>query len=160
MSPAYSQDPEQVFSWVGIIMYLPTQDEAQRDRITAAFKAYEGLCRRELWGPFEAAQHWAKIELVPDENGAGDEIEDGRGHREEGGGEGGAAEDASKGADWETLAARSSVTSAQDRAEALAVVRARFSDSLARFEELRGRRDPQGVLLNDHMDALLGTVRK
>ena len=25
LSPAYSDDPDEVFSWVGIIMYLPTQ---------------------------------------------------------------------------------------------------------------------------------------
>merc|ERR1711871_1113194 len=30
MSPAHSLDPSECFSWVGIIMYLPTQEEQQR----------------------------------------------------------------------------------------------------------------------------------
>lgn len=34
MSPAYSADPKSVFSWVGVIMYLPTDDPTQRKAIT------------------------------------------------------------------------------------------------------------------------------
>ena len=33
MSPAYSENPNELFSWVGIIMYLPPgQDDQARDR--------------------------------------------------------------------------------------------------------------------------------
>lgn len=36
MSPASSPQPDEVHSWVGVIMYLPTEDEETRSRITAA----------------------------------------------------------------------------------------------------------------------------
>lgn len=43
-SPAYSADPEEVFSWVGVIMYLPPgQTEQQRDAITRRFEEYKDL---------------------------------------------------------------------------------------------------------------------
>lgn len=74
MSPAaagrWAQDGaaapvDAIFSWVGIIQYMPREDDArQRASVTAAFKAdYEAVCRRELWADFRAAQHWAKIDL-------------------------------------------------------------------------------------------------
>ena len=34
MSPAYSPVPEDLFSWVGIIMYLPSEDAAVREAIS------------------------------------------------------------------------------------------------------------------------------
>ncbi|KAA0154470.1 hypothetical protein FNF29_02348 [Cafeteria roenbergensis] len=63
-----------IFSWVGIIQYMPREDDArQRASVTAAFKSdYEAACRRELWADFRAAQHWAKIDLdglAPEERG-------------------------------------------------------------------------------------------
>jgi hypothetical protein len=48
MSPAYSESSA-VSSWVGIIMYLPTDEEQQRDAITQAFFQYRDLCKTELW---------------------------------------------------------------------------------------------------------------
>jgi L-galactono-1,4-lactone dehydrogenase len=48
MSPAYS-DCGEISSWVGIIMYLPTDEEQQRDAITQAFFQYRDLCKSELW---------------------------------------------------------------------------------------------------------------
>ena len=43
-SPAYSTDPEEVFSWVGIIMYLPpSQTEQQRADIQRRFDEYTQL---------------------------------------------------------------------------------------------------------------------
>jgi L-galactono-1,4-lactone dehydrogenase len=48
MSPAYSESGE-ISSWVGIIMYLPTDEEQQRDAITQAFFQYRDLCKTELW---------------------------------------------------------------------------------------------------------------
>lgn len=43
-SPAYSTDPDEVFSWVGIIMYLPpSQTEQQRQEIQRRFDEYTQL---------------------------------------------------------------------------------------------------------------------
>ena len=39
MSPAYSLDPDAVFTWVGIIMYLPHDAELRR-RVTESFQRY------------------------------------------------------------------------------------------------------------------------
>lgn len=57
-----------LFSWVGIIMYLCTEDAHQRKAITEAFARYRGIVARELDEPFEAYVHWAKLE-VPAEAG-------------------------------------------------------------------------------------------
>ncbi len=38
-----------LFSWVGIIMYLPTDDADARRRVTDAFLAYRDLCKTQLW---------------------------------------------------------------------------------------------------------------
>lgn len=65
MSPAHSLDPQNsLFSWVGIIMYLPTQDENLRKEITSAFLEYRKKCHLKLWEEFEAVEHWAKIEIA------------------------------------------------------------------------------------------------
>lgn len=39
----------QLFSWVGVIMYLPADDVDARGRVTAAFLAYRDLCKAWLW---------------------------------------------------------------------------------------------------------------
>ena len=67
MSPARSADPAgSVHSWVGIIMYLPTEDPAQRDAITRAFGEYGARVMRRQGAPADATEHWAKIELPDD----------------------------------------------------------------------------------------------
>ena len=68
MSPAASKSDNDLFCWVGIIMYLPEAEEdlALRPQITAAFKSYKELCREGLWGLFGAHEHWAKIEAPED----------------------------------------------------------------------------------------------
>lgn len=66
MSPAHSSNPRDVHSWVGVIMYLPTDDAAKRASITAAFKEYAELCERELLPKYGAKWHWAKLELGDD----------------------------------------------------------------------------------------------
>ena len=63
MSPAHSAAEDARFSWVGIIMYLPTEDTAQRAAITSRFWEYNDLCRHRLWEKYGAHQHWAKIEV-------------------------------------------------------------------------------------------------
>jgi len=68
MSPAHSAGEDDLHSWVGIIMYLPTQEQGMRDAITAKFWEYNDMCRRLLWPKYNCHQHWAKIE-VPDELG-------------------------------------------------------------------------------------------
>jgi len=65
MSPASSEGDEDLHSWVGIIMYLPTQEQQARDEITAKFWEYNDMCRRLLWPKYNCHQHWAKIE-IPD----------------------------------------------------------------------------------------------
>lgn len=69
MSPAHSSGHDDLHSWVGIIMYLPTQDDEQRTAITQRFWEYNQLCREKLWSKFGCHQHWAKIELPDDEEG-------------------------------------------------------------------------------------------
>jgi len=66
MSPAHSDGVDDLHSWVGIIMYLPTSDDEQRDAITKRFWEYNALCRERLWPKFGCHQHWAKIELPDD----------------------------------------------------------------------------------------------
>lgn len=39
----------QLFSWVGVIMYLPLDDTNARERVTDAFLAYRDLCKTQLW---------------------------------------------------------------------------------------------------------------
>ena len=81
MSPAYSPtasptstteaatpvEPE-VFTWVGVIMYLPpSQSDADRARIAEAFRAYCDLID-PLVKKYGGYPHWAKLELpyIPD----------------------------------------------------------------------------------------------
>ena len=66
MSPAHSSGEEDIHSWVGIIMYLPTQEDQMRNEITSKFWQYNDMCRRLLWPKYDCHQHWAKIE-VPDD---------------------------------------------------------------------------------------------
>jgi L-galactono-1,4-lactone dehydrogenase len=77
MSPAYdknmtnkgyfrmpsSQSSEGLHSWVGIISYLPTDDERQRREITDAFTGTYVEMVRSIGEPFSATSHWAKLEV-------------------------------------------------------------------------------------------------
>ncbi len=67
MSPAHSAAADGLFSWVGIIMYMPTDDAEQRAAITERFRQYNHMCRASLWPKYGAHQHWAKIEPPDDE---------------------------------------------------------------------------------------------
>ncbi|KAH9649047.1 L-galactono-1,4-lactone dehydrogenase [Citrus sinensis] len=66
MSPAYSSVQDDIFSWVGIIMYLPTMDARQRKEITDEFFNYRHLSQKQLWDQYSAYEHWAKIEVPKD----------------------------------------------------------------------------------------------
>ncbi|XP_074559417.1 L-galactono-1,4-lactone dehydrogenase 1, mitochondrial [Curcuma longa] len=66
MSPASSSSDEDIFSWVGIIMYLPTTDPRQRKDITDEFFSYRYLTQTSLWDKYSAYEHWAKIEVPKD----------------------------------------------------------------------------------------------
>lgn len=66
MSPAYSPAEGDIFSWVGIIMYLPTTDARQRKQITEEFFHYRNLTYARLWDRYSAYEHWAKIEVPKD----------------------------------------------------------------------------------------------
>jgi len=61
MSPAGGAKDD-LFSWLGIIMYLPEDDAQQREAITDAFLQYKAACREQLWGRYDCREHWAKIE--------------------------------------------------------------------------------------------------
>nr|UER43480.1 L-galactono-1,4-lactone dehydrogenase [Viscum album] len=66
MSPASSTKEDAIFSWVGIIMYLPTMDAHQRQEITEAFFNYREITQSQLWDQYSAIEHWAKIEVPKD----------------------------------------------------------------------------------------------
>ncbi|KAM3339517.1 L-galactono-1,4-lactone dehydrogenase, mitochondrial [Capsicum galapagoense] len=66
MSPAYSSADDDIFSWVGIIMYLPTMDARQRKQITEEFFHYRHMTQAQLWDRYSAFEHWAKIEVPKD----------------------------------------------------------------------------------------------
>ncbi|KZV38326.1 L-galactono-1,4-lactone dehydrogenase, mitochondrial [Dorcoceras hygrometricum] len=68
MSPAYSSSEDDIFSWVGIIMYLPTTDARQRKEITEEFFHYRKLAQATLWDKYSAYEHWAKIEVPKDKD--------------------------------------------------------------------------------------------
>ena len=62
MSPSHGEK-DSLHSWVGIIMYLPTQVEAEREEITARFTEYGEQMRDALGDEYLLKTHWAKIEL-------------------------------------------------------------------------------------------------
>ncbi|XVE61040.1 hypothetical protein DITRI_Ditri06bG0008500 [Diplodiscus trichospermus] len=66
MSPASSSSEDDIFSWVGIIMYLPTMDARQRKEITDEFFHYRHLTQALFWDKYSAYEHWAKIEVPKD----------------------------------------------------------------------------------------------
>ncbi|XAR68443.1 L-galactonolactone dehydrogenase [Bertholletia excelsa] len=66
MSPAFSKAEDDIFSWVGIIMYLPTMEARQRKQITEEFFHYRHLTMEQLWDQYSAYEHWAKIEVPKD----------------------------------------------------------------------------------------------
>ncbi|XP_010922174.1 L-galactono-1,4-lactone dehydrogenase 2, mitochondrial [Elaeis guineensis] len=68
MSPASSSGQDDIFSWVGIIMYLPTMDARQRKEITEEFFSYRHLTQTRLWDEYSAYEHWAKIEVPKDKD--------------------------------------------------------------------------------------------
>ncbi|CAK9203169.1 unnamed protein product [Sphagnum troendelagicum] len=68
LSPASSSSTssDALYSWVGIIMYLPTIDDDQRAAITKSFFEYRKATQQQLWDSFSAFEHWAKIEVAAD----------------------------------------------------------------------------------------------
>jgi len=61
MSPAHGT-PEALHSWVGIIMYLPSDDERQRREITDTFTGIYCDLMRSVGKEVDAKSHWAKLE--------------------------------------------------------------------------------------------------
>ena len=63
MSPAYSDNPSDIFCWIGIIMYMPlNQTSQQREEIKQHFQNY---CNEltPLIQKYNGQLHWGKIEL-------------------------------------------------------------------------------------------------
>jgi L-galactono-1,4-lactone dehydrogenase len=73
MSPVHSADPSALFTWIGIIMYLPPAgspsgpDAAKRAAVRHAFEAYRAAWMAKVGERYGAADHWAKIEVPPTE---------------------------------------------------------------------------------------------
>lgn len=65
MSPASSSNPNQIFSWVGVILYLPTADKKVRTAIQNRFVDFYAMYQ-DFMKPFGATEHWAKIEWPED----------------------------------------------------------------------------------------------
>ena len=64
MSPAFSEEKDAIFSWVGIIMYNPSSLSAtQRGAITAAFHEYVRDVLEPEMDLHGAQMHWAKAEV-------------------------------------------------------------------------------------------------
>ena len=61
MSPAYSEDENDIFSWLGCIHYIPTQNENERKEISESFRKYSRIMD-QLCDKHNAIGHWAKIE--------------------------------------------------------------------------------------------------
>ena len=61
MSPAHGPQ-DALFNWVGIINYLPLDNDRQRREITALFKGPYNDLMRAVGIPFNAVSHWAKLE--------------------------------------------------------------------------------------------------
>jgi L-galactono-1,4-lactone dehydrogenase len=62
MSPAHGPK-EGLHCWVGIIMYLPSDDETERNEITKRFQGQYCDLVREVGLPFGIVSHWGKLEM-------------------------------------------------------------------------------------------------
>merc|ERR1712086_652414 len=63
MSPAADPNPtESLYTWVGIINYLPSDDVDQRKDITQLFNTEYTDLVRYIGRPLKAVSHWAKLE--------------------------------------------------------------------------------------------------
>lgn len=63
LSPVHSLSKDALFSWLGIIMYLPTDDAKQRQEITAKFGEYARRVEVDLLPKYKGTWHWAKLEV-------------------------------------------------------------------------------------------------
>jgi L-galactono-1,4-lactone dehydrogenase len=61
MSPAHGPS-DGLFTWVGIINYLPSDDPVQRKAITKLFTEQYCDLVRKIGRPMKAVSHWAKLE--------------------------------------------------------------------------------------------------
>lgn len=61
MSPAHSTNPGDIFSWVGVIMYIPNEEKAPA--IEAKFREY-AMRHADLTFKYGGALHWAKLDLA------------------------------------------------------------------------------------------------
>lgn len=74
MSPAYSLDPDEVFTWIGVIMYLPSElSDAKKEQVKNNFRVYSKLVQ-QLCDEYGAVPHWAKLELLTDDKEYNDRV--------------------------------------------------------------------------------------
>lgn len=62
MSPSHSNHPQGLHTWVGVIMYLPLDNEEQRKQITKKFSNTYAMLVKILSHRYGAVAHWAKLE--------------------------------------------------------------------------------------------------
>merc|ERR1711933_201397 len=69
MSPAFDSKREKIFSWVGVIMYLPNQIEgdennlSERNNVTQVFRNKYCPIVNHVGKKYNAVSHWAKLEM-------------------------------------------------------------------------------------------------
>lgn len=63
ISPAFSEKEDEVFTWVGIIMYLPPEGDPNREAVTQQFDQYVQALE-PLYEEYGAVPHWAKVGTV------------------------------------------------------------------------------------------------
>ena len=67
MSPANSSlnPPDTVYSWVGVIMYLTSDNPEKRAAVTSRFQTEYRDVLESVGDEYKAVTHWAKQEMPP-----------------------------------------------------------------------------------------------
>jgi len=65
LSPAFSSNDRDIFTWIGIIFYLPNDDMQQRAKLLECFQSYRRNLER-ITNMHNAKTHWAKVEVPED----------------------------------------------------------------------------------------------
>lgn len=66
LSPVASKNPSDLHSWIGIIMYIPTEVPTERQAITDRFMKFGRMMEKKMMAKYGATWHWAKLEVPED----------------------------------------------------------------------------------------------